>query len=534
MGKKFTFNLSQMDRNTVFRYLLTTTRIMIGWHFLYEGISKLFATNWTSIGYLLESHWLLSGFFHWIASNPPILKIVDFLNVWGLIFIGTGLFIGLFTRISSGAGAFIILLYYIANPPFVGFLSEATGEGHYLVVNKHLIEMAVLIIFVFIPRDMFYSVDRWFSRLTNKEPAESEAKTVEKEGRREFLKDLISFPLLGGFAYGVFRKSQWESYEERHLISSPSRVDAATGASPMGVSFSDLSDLKAKVPCGKIGDYDISRLICGGNLISGYAHSRDLIYVSSLIKGYFTDERVCETMRLCEACGINTIILRVDRNTLKIMEKYRRRNGKIHWIAQTKIRENDIKSDIDAAIDNSAMAIYIQGNVSDDLVAKGKVDLIGEAIEYAKTRNVLAGIAGHDLEVPMACVKAGLKPDFYLKTLNSGNYWTAGPRLTNDSNWKPEPLTIVEPEYMKNSHDNIWSVTPQQTIEFMKQVKEPWISYKVLGAGAIHPKEGFQYAFENGADFACVGMFDFQIVEDSNILNDVLAGNIQRMRPWMA
>jgi len=41
------------------------------------------------------------------------------------------------------------------------------------------------------------------------------------------------------------------------------------------------------LPAGKIGNVTISRLICGGNLVSGYAHSRDLIYVSPLLKPLF-------------------------------------------------------------------------------------------------------------------------------------------------------------------------------------------------------------------------------------------------------
>ncbi|NLO03277.1 MAG: hypothetical protein GX126_13320, partial [Bacteroidales bacterium] len=54
--------------------------------------------------------------------------------------------------------------------------------------------------------------------------------------------------------------------------------------------------------------------------------------------------------------------------------------------------------------------------------------------------------------------------------------------------------------------------------------------------GAIPPKDAFGYAFENGADFICVGMYDFQIVEDSNLVTDVLNSNFlaQRERRWLA
>jgi NAD(P)H-dependent flavin oxidoreductase YrpB (nitropropane dioxygenase family) len=65
----------------------------------------------------------------------------------------------------------------------------------------------------------------------------------------------------------------------------------------------------------------------------------------------------------------------------------------------------------------------------------------------------------------------------------------------------------------------------------MNQLEEPWIAFKVLAAGAITPLEGFKYAFDNGADFICVGMYDFQIVDDCNIALDSLA-NVNRVRPW--
>jgi hypothetical protein len=57
------------------------------------------------------------------------------------------------------------------------------------------------------------------------------------------------------------------------------------------------------------------------------------------------------------------------------------------------------------------------------------------------------------------------------------------------------------------------------------------MGFKVLAAGALEPKDGFKWAFENGADFICVGMFDFQVVEDVNIAIDTL-NNLNRTRPW--
>jgi len=44
----------------VVRTLFTILRIFIGWHFLYEGLAKLFSP-WSSAGYLMESQWLFSG-----------------------------------------------------------------------------------------------------------------------------------------------------------------------------------------------------------------------------------------------------------------------------------------------------------------------------------------------------------------------------------------------------------------------------------------------------------------------------------------
>jgi hypothetical protein len=66
----------------------------------------------------------------------------------------------------------------------------------------------------------------------------------------------------------------------------------------------------------------------------------------------------------------------------------------------------------------------------------------------------------------------------------------------------------------------------------MNRKEIPWMAFKVLAGGAIHPEVGFKYAFENGADFVCVGMFDWQVVDDVNIAIDTLAHLSGRQRAW--
>jgi len=141
--------------------LLVVLRILIGWHFLYEGLSKLLNPDWSSVAFLLDSKGFLSSFFYSFASNPDILRIVDFLNIWGLILIGLGLILGLFSRISIIAGIVLLGMYYLSHPPFIGYTFAVPTEGSYLWINKNLIEMTALAVLLAFPTWQQIGVDRF-------------------------------------------------------------------------------------------------------------------------------------------------------------------------------------------------------------------------------------------------------------------------------------------------------------------------------------------------------------------------------------
>ena len=350
--------------------------------------------------------------------------------------------------------------------------------------------------------------------------------------RREILGALGAVPFLGA----VSHPSPKEKSEDE--------VDAMTG--PTFIARSDKQDyarLKAmdlndpdivakqkKMPVGKIGNLSVGRLICGSNLISMNMHARDLDYVRALAANYNTEERIFMTLKRCEEYGVNTIVLKNHNfKRFRLSRYWDQWGGKMQWIADVITRDiNKYEELLVEHLELGASAAYLWGGASDIWYYQKKQDHIIRAFEIMKKYDIPVGIGAHRLEPVAFCEKEGLVPDFYIKTLHHDRYWSAHPKENRRFMEMYEKESPNHAEY----HDNLFCHDYEETVAFMRNVKVPWIAFKVLAAGPIPPEEGFKFAFENGADFICVGMFDFQVKQDVELAQKTIAESKNRKRPW--
>jgi hypothetical protein len=283
---------------------------------------------------------------------------------------------------------------------------------------------------------------------------------------------------------------------------------------------------------GKICDVSISRLLMGGNLIGGWAHSRDLMYASKLFTSYNSEAKIFETLELAQACGINTI--QIDPRSWEPIQKYnQQRTTKIQTmicvplIADKAAMNDEIKRQVDLG----ATLIYSHGGTTDKhMMHGGSVEVIAQMVELIKDQGVPAGVGGHSLEMPIACEKNNVDPDFYVKTFHSDRYWSATPE---DGRLEYDWMSRNSADHDANN-DSMWCNNPEETAAFMETVEKPWVAFKVMAAGAINPRIAFAHAYRHGGDFIIAGMFDFQVETDVKIAIDCLRKAAQRKRPWRA
>jgi hypothetical protein len=276
-----------------------------------------------------------------------------------------------------------------------------------------------------------------------------------------------------------------------------------------------LADLRGQSPLAQIGNAKISRIIFGGNQIADYNHCPRFPYVNQIISAYYTPEKIASALSMAEKCGVNTILTN-PTFIPKLQAYWKDFGGKIQFISDC--GGADTLAMAQKSIDAGAVACYVHGATSDRLVRRGDFDLLSKVLELIRKNGLPAGIGAHLLETVTGAVGQGLHPDFWMKTFH--------------------PLTWGESSKLVQGYDEIscrdaaghWNGT--EVSGFMKDLKEPWIAFKTMAVGVVPPADAFKYAFDHGADFVCAGMFEWQLVADTNAALAAINGATKRARPW--
>lgn len=145
-------------------FSLLVLRILIGWHFLYEGVIKIMSPKWTAYGYLMDAKGIFASCYQSLAANPTAMEWVNRLNMIGLIAIGLGLVLGCCARWAALRGISLLLLYYLSHIPYIGADYMLPMEGAYLWVDKNLIEMCALWVLFLFPTSQRLGIDRLWQK----------------------------------------------------------------------------------------------------------------------------------------------------------------------------------------------------------------------------------------------------------------------------------------------------------------------------------------------------------------------------------
>ncbi|HXG23393.1 MAG TPA: hypothetical protein VNJ09_02465 [Chthonomonadales bacterium] len=241
------------------------------------------------------------------------------------------------------------------------------------------------------------------------------------------------------------------------------------------------------LPRIRLGHLAISRLIAGGNPISGFSHQN--AERSRQMLEYFTVEQIKEHWRTCEEHGINALIARADAFIMRVLAEYWREGGHIRWIAQTAPEHRDPFANIRQAHQVGASAIFLHGGEIDRLFAQGEIEEIRTRVEFVRSLGVPVGMAAHEPCNHLEAQALGFPLDFHLVCMYN---------LTGYQGRREEP-----------SGEPFNFADRAIALDTLQKLNRPCIAYKVMGAGRLGMPEALADVGQalRPTDGVLIGMF---------------------------
>ena len=449
-------NQKQEDLGSCGATFVAILRIVIGWHFLYEGVWKLMQKGeWSCASYLTAAQGPLAPLFKWMSAQGWIVALGDWAVQLGLVAIGLALVSGILARIAALFGIALMAMFYCCQPPEPFATAFSGADGRFFVLERNAIEALGLLLIAVLPC--------W----------------------RGYLRTLLP----GGIVLALFGGCVWMQYRAGGF----KKVEAVTSATVKVHEFTALAALKAPfVEKAKVGGVEISRLALGGDLIAGHAHARDLIWTDEFMRRYNSGATLPRTVRYCLHCGIDTAFVEPAFIAPMLAEAGRARTPS----RELKLFANcaDAK-DAALAAQGGAKSVYLRPEVADALAKKGDGAGLKAAFAALRDAKLPVGVGAEDVATVKFCAENGIVPDYWVLAYHSLDY----PAAT-----------------METKCNSIWCTDPVATAAYMKTRKEPWVAIRGLAGGAIDPAKAYKFAVDGGATAVAIDLLDYRIVETVN------------------
>jgi len=271
-----------------------------------------------------------------------------------------------------------------------------------------------------------------------------------------------------------------------------------------------------KLPVVDFFGHKVSRLICGGNPLSGTSHlsaemDRDMI-------DYYDMPNIQRLLNECWDNGINTYQSRGDRHQMRGYLEHRNNGGKMQWITQTASEYASLERNVAEIADYKPIAIYHHGTHTDNSWHAGEIEKIRDIIKAIHDQGLPAGVGTHIPEVVEYMEEHGWETDFYMCCFyNLARGYKLAP-------------AVDKAAYV---NDRFPAEDPPRMAAVIRGVSKPCIAFKIMAAsrncGTFEStRDAFRFALENikPIDVVDVGMFQKyknQVKENAQIVRDLLS-----------
>lgn len=271
----------------------------------------------------------------------------------------------------------------------------------------------------------------------------------------------------------------------------------------------------ATMPTVDFFGHKISRLICGGNPLSGFSHVSEKLDWEMI--EYYNMPAIQALFRECLAQGINTFQSRGDRHQMRAYLEHRQTGGKVMWIAQTASEFASIEANINEIAKYKPIAIYHHGTHTDNSWHAGKIDAVRDIVKRIKDKGLPAGVGSHNPQVIEYMEEKGWETDFYMCCFyNLARQYKSAPAADQDA-YKRDQFPEGDPAVMT---------------ALMRKIKKPCIGFKLMAASrncktTADVRRAFEFAFANikPGDPVDVGMFQKytnQVKENADLVKSIL------------